>query len=48
MKHWGRALDLQALGSRKLKENIEPCSQQDQQNPGPLKQAERVKGEGPR
>ncbi|XP_032184803.1 putative protein FAM90A23P [Mustela erminea] len=48
MKHWGRALDLQALGSRKLKENIEPRSQQDQQKPGPLKQAEREKGEGPR
>ncbi|XP_047575715.1 putative protein FAM90A14P [Lutra lutra] len=48
MKHWGRALDLQALGSRKLKENVEPRSQQDQENPGPLKQAERKKGEGPR
>ncbi|XP_044942093.1 putative protein FAM90A14P [Mustela putorius furo] len=48
MKHWGRAFDLQALGSRKLKENIEPRSQRDQQNPGPLKQAEREKGEGPR
>ncbi|XP_045735469.1 putative protein FAM90A14 [Mirounga angustirostris] len=48
MKHWARALVPQALGSRKLKENVEPQSQQDQQNPGSLKQAEREKGEGPR
>ncbi|XP_032269127.1 putative protein FAM90A14P [Phoca vitulina] len=47
MKHWAGALVPQALGSRKLKENVEPRSQQDQQNPGSLKQAEREKGEGP-
>ncbi|XP_004405784.1 PREDICTED: putative protein FAM90A14P-like [Odobenus rosmarus divergens] len=48
MKHWAGALVPQALGSRKLKENVEPRSQQDQQNPGSLKQAEREKGEGQR
>ncbi|XP_027955533.1 protein FAM90A1-like [Eumetopias jubatus] len=48
MKHWAGALVPQAWGSRKLKENVEPWSQQDQQNPGSLKQAEREKGEGQR
>lgn len=48
MKHWGGALVPQAWGSRKLKENVEPWSQQDQQDPGPLKQAAREKEEGQR
>lgn len=45
MKHWGGALVPQAWGSRKLKENVEPRSQQDQQGPGPSKQAAREKEE---
>lgn len=45
MKSWDGSLALQALGSRKLKENVPPRPQRDQDKPGPLSQAEREKEE---
>ena len=46
IKHWGMTLVPVALGSRRLKENVEPWSQWDQwHQAGLLDQAEREKAE---
>ena len=46
IKHWGMTLIPVALGSRRLKENVEPWSQWDQwHQAGLLDQAEREKEE---
>ncbi|XP_039080862.1 putative protein FAM90A26 [Hyaena hyaena] len=45
MKRWDGSLGPQALGSRKLKENVQPGHERNQHRPGPLDQAEREEEE---